>query len=88
MKPKKQVGGKHYEMKIQPLEYIEANELGYHEANVIKYISRWKNKNGVEDLNKAKWYIERLIEITTEIEAFEVHPMAEPQHSTVQSGAL
>lgn len=73
MKPKKQVGGKHYEMKIQPLEYIEANELGYHEANVVKYISRWKSKNGLEDLEKAKWYIERLIELRQEITAEEYH---------------
>jgi hypothetical protein len=59
----KQVGGNHYKgMKIQPIEYIQANDLSYCEANVVKYVSRWKNKNGVEDLLKAKHYIELLIE--------------------------
>lgn len=58
-----QVGGNHYaSMKIQPIQYIQANELGYHEGNVIKYVSRWRNKNGIEDLKKAKHYIELLIE--------------------------
>jgi hypothetical protein len=59
----KQIGGNHYKgMKIQPIEYIQANDLSYCEANVVKYVSRWKNKNGVEDLLKAKHYIELLIE--------------------------
>lgn len=59
----KQIGGSHYKgMKIQPIEYIQANDLSYCEANVVKYVSRWKSKNGVEDLLKAKHYIELLIE--------------------------
>ena len=59
----KQIGGNHYKgMKIQPIEYIQANDLSYCEANVVKYVSRWKSKNGVEDLLKAKHYIELLIE--------------------------
>ena len=62
-KPEKQVGGSHYEQSIEPIEYIEANNIPFHEANVVKYISRWKKKNGVEDLMKAKWYIDRLIDI-------------------------
>lgn len=62
-KPKLQVGGDHYESKkIQPIEFIEANNLGFHEGNAIKYIVRYKDKNGLEDLKKAKWYIDRLIE--------------------------
>ena len=60
---KKQVGGSHYKMgAIQPIEYIEANNLGYHEGNVIKYVSRWRHKNGIEDLQKAIHYIELLIQ--------------------------
>lgn len=48
---------------IQPLEYIEANELNFHEANVIKYITRARRKGKhLEDLNKAKFYIEREIQ--------------------------
>lgn len=58
-----QHGGNHYKgMKIQPVEYIMANNIPYMEGNVIKYISRWRDKGGVQDLNKAKHYIEMLIE--------------------------
>ena len=59
-----QEGGTHYkDMKIQPAEFIHANNIGYFEGNVIKYVSRWRNKNGIEDLKKAKHYIELLIEM-------------------------
>ena len=66
-KPAEQVGGTHYSrLSIEPIQFIEANGLGYSEGNVVKYISRWKNKNGLEDLNKAKWYVERLIQVEEE----------------------
>jgi hypothetical protein len=56
---------KHYtELKISPLEYIQKNNLGFIEGNIIKYVSRYKNKNGIEDLKKAKWYLEFLIKNT------------------------
>ena len=56
------VNPKHYsEMTISPLEYIKANNLEWNVGNVIKYVSRYKNKNGLEDLEKAKWYLEDLI---------------------------
>jgi hypothetical protein len=59
-----QVDGSHYkQMKIQPVEYIHANGIPYLEGNVIKYVSRWRNKNGMADLEKAKHYIELLIEL-------------------------
>jgi hypothetical protein len=59
-----QVDGDHYkQMKIQPVEFIHANGIPYLEGNVIKYISRWRNKNGMADLEKAKHYIELLIEL-------------------------
>ncbi len=58
-----QEGGSHYkDMKIQPMEYALANNLNYGQANAIKYISRYKNKNGMEDLNKAIHCIQLLIE--------------------------
>ncbi len=58
-----QVGGSHYkDMAIQPIDYILGNGLGYCEANVVKYVSRWKVKNGVEDLRKARHYLDILIE--------------------------
>jgi hypothetical protein len=57
-----QVGGGHYKsMKIQPVKFIMANNLGFCEGNAIKYICRHASKNGVEDLKKAIHYIELLI---------------------------
>ena len=58
-----QVGGEHYKsLNIQPLEYALANDLGICEHAVIKYVSRYKNKGGVEDLRKARHYLDILIE--------------------------
>ena len=59
-----QVGGTHYKAKsIQPWDYIAANEIGYFEGNIIKYVSRWKEKGGVDDLKKARHYLDKLIEL-------------------------
>lgn len=59
-----QVGGGHYKaMAIQPVEFIHANGIGYFEGNVIKYVSRWKSKNGLDDLRKARHYIDLLLEL-------------------------
>ena len=51
----------HYDFVIQPVDYIIKNGLGFCEGNVIKYISRWKLKNGRDDLLKARHYIDILI---------------------------
>ena len=60
-----QVAGNHYkQLPIQPVEYIYANNIGYFEGNVIKYVTRWKEKGGIKDLEKAKHYIDLLIELT------------------------
>lgn len=57
-----QVGGNHYkDMAIQPVDYIYRNGLGFLEGNVIKYVTRYKAKGGVEDLHKARHYIDLLI---------------------------
>jgi len=54
---------KHYSMgAIQPIEYILANDLDFCEGNIIKYITRWKFKDGIQDLEKAKHYIQLLID--------------------------
>jgi hypothetical protein len=59
-----QVGGDHYKsLAIQPVEYITANNIPYIEGNIIKYITRWRNKNGVQDLQKVIHYAQMLIEI-------------------------
>lgn len=61
-----QVAGNHYkDLAIQPVEYIHANGIGYFEGNVIKYVSRWRAKHGIKDLEKAKHYLELLIELET-----------------------
>ena len=60
----KMIGGDHYRQgSIQPIEYIYANNLGFCEGNCIKYLTRYKYKNGLEDLKKAKHYIELLMEL-------------------------
>ena len=61
---KEQVGGDHYsKLAIQPVTYINANGLSYLQGNVIKYVTRYKDKNGLQDLEKAKHYIDMLIEL-------------------------
>lgn len=58
-----QVGGEHYKnQKIQPIEYILANQLGFCEGNIVKYITRHKFKNGAEDLKKVIHYAQFLLE--------------------------
>lgn len=61
---KLQVGGSHYkDYKIQPVEYAMANNLNYCQANAVKYITRYRDKGGIEDLKKAIHNIEILIEL-------------------------
>ena len=61
-----QVGGTHYQLTIQPVEYISKNKLSFNQGNIIKYITRHKEKNGVEDIKKVIHY--------TLIEAFYSYP--------------
>jgi hypothetical protein len=59
-----QVGGSHYkDMKIQPVEYIHANAMPYMDGNVVKYISRHRNKNGAEDVRKAIQYCQMILQM-------------------------
>lgn len=61
-----QVGGSHYkDMAIQPMEYSMANKLDACQHTAIKYISRFRQKNGIQDLEKAKHVIDMLIEFET-----------------------
>jgi hypothetical protein len=60
----KQESGNHYKDKgIQPIVYIHANNLGFCEGNVVKYVTRWKDKGGEADLRKAIHYLELLIQL-------------------------
>lgn len=56
------VNPKHYKQgQVEPIDLIDSMNLGFYEGNIVKYVSRWKEKGGVTDLLKAKWYLERLI---------------------------
>lgn len=58
-----QIGGSHYrEMAIQPADYILANRIGWAEGCAIAYISRWRQKGGIEDLEKAVHTLQLLID--------------------------
>ena len=61
-----QVGGSHYkQLVIQPWDFIVANEIPFLEGNAIKYLVRWREKGGLEDLRKARHYVDKLIELET-----------------------
>ena len=65
----KQVGGNHYQLaSIQPWDFIISHNLGFLEGNIIKYVTRWKEKDGVKDLEKALHYLEKLIETTKSLQ--------------------
>ena len=60
----KQIDGNHYKkMKIQVVEFCHANNIPFMEGAAIKYLCRWKDKDGLRDLEKAKHFIEMLIEL-------------------------
>ncbi len=60
----RQEGGSHYKTKaIQPWDYISANGLGFFDGNVVKYVTRFRDKNGIADLRKARHYLDKLIEV-------------------------
>lgn len=62
-----QIGGSHYKRSAyEPWDVIHAWKLGYFDGNAVKYLSRWKQKGGVDDLRKARHYIDKLIELELE----------------------
>jgi hypothetical protein len=64
-----QVGGSHYKCNpVQPWDYIVANDLPYLEGNIVKYITRWRKKGGIDDLRKVLHYTQKLIEVETKKE--------------------
>ena len=52
----------HYNQGIEVINFIESHKMDFNEGNVIKYVTRYKHKNGLEDLKKARWYLDRLIQ--------------------------
>jgi hypothetical protein len=62
-----QVGGNHYvDTAIQPWDFIVSHDMGFLEGNIIKYVARYKYKDGLDDLEKAQHYLTKLIEVTNE----------------------
>jgi len=49
---------------MEALDFIEAFQLGFHEGTIVQYVIRWPKKNGIEDLYKARVYLDRLIALT------------------------
>lgn len=75
-----QIGGSHYtSLAIQPVRYIFENGLPFIEGNIVKYISRWRDKGGIEDLQKVKHYVELLIQ-------FEQEKAAEQTKADIKEG--
>ena len=65
-----QVGGGHYKsLPVQPVEYCQKNGLNYCEANIVKYVSRHKEKNGAEDIKKVIHYAQLILQLEYGIES-------------------
>jgi hypothetical protein len=54
---------KHYNQGIEMWDYAASHNLDFFEGNIVKYVTRWKHKNGLQDLYKAKMYLDKLIEL-------------------------
>ena len=61
----RQVGATHYKSEIQHWDYVVANDLDYFQAQITKYVTRWKKKGGIEDLRKAQHFLDKYIEVNT-----------------------
>jgi Protein of unknwon function (DUF3310) len=59
----RQVNGDHYKSQYQHWDLVILTSMGYLAGNSTKYVARWRKKNGIEDLKKAKHYLEKLIEV-------------------------
>ena len=64
MKTKDKINPSYYRKgKIEVVDFILDQKMSYLEGSVIKYLTRWKEKNGIEDLKKAKWFLQKLMKI-------------------------
>lgn len=65
-----QYGGGHYlSKKIQPVEYVHANDLTFFQGNVVKYVTRYKDKKGAEDVKKAIHYLQMILEFEYDVKS-------------------
>lgn len=72
----RQVGGEHYQSPIQHWDFVAANGLDYFQGQITKYVCRWRYKNGVQDLEKARHFLEKYIELAREIDPTEADAIA------------
>ena len=70
-----QIAGSHYQTEIQHWDYVVANELDYFQAQITKYVTRWKKKNGIQDLQKAQHFLEKYIELNMPKVPVEKYPV-------------
>lgn len=66
-----QVAGSHYRSKIQHWDYVYANDLDYFQGQITKYVSRWRKKGGINDLMKAKHFLDKYLELAPGILAMD-----------------
>jgi hypothetical protein len=59
----RQVGGDHYKSKMQHWDFVIENDMPYMEAQIFKYVLRWRTKGGLQDLRKAQHFLEKLLEV-------------------------
>ena len=52
---------------VEVTDFITSNEMSFVEGNIIKYVTRYKDKSGIQDLRKARWYLDKLIEAQLDI---------------------
>lgn len=61
----RQVGGSHYKAKTQHWDIVAEHDLDYFQGQITKYVMRWKKKNGLQDLEKARHFLDKYIELNT-----------------------
>ena len=70
----RQVSGSHYKSGVQHWDYVVANELDYFQGQITKYVTRWKKKNGLDDLLKAQHFLQKYIEVVRAHETDDSEP--------------
>jgi hypothetical protein len=83
-----QVGGTHYVKygELQPWDVIHRLKLGFFEGVIFKYLCRWQDKNGVEDLKKARHFLDKLIELHEGEQAATLHRRCRELKEPVRGG--
>ena len=71
---------RHYTQGIECIDYITSHGMSFCQGNVVKYVTRYKLKNGIEDLKKAKWYLQRLIDEELDAQSKRSREIPLPEH--------